>query len=425
MLFAEPLIYNDFYGIEESKKGYLDLFVLDENSDYVYLLDNGRYLNSRIFIKDGDKRFFLRERGEYVIKTTDNTYQIKWRTDSLEVIENYYLVKDGFRYVITIKNRTKVARNVGLYIMYDTVLGEESKNHFLIDNHKIINREKIYRNTEIPQSIKSENERRQGLDFRFMESEIVPDSIILGNWDRLAYSKKWPYIPKEGGLFSYGYYSINDSGIGVVFNGVNLNSKDEIVYNYSILTYTTRDVEVTETVVTEKKKKWFFDSSPKEEETKITEDSNVTVEEPTEPEVIEESEKTVVTETPVEKEVPVVTEKPDDTDKNVPVAVDSWLPEVVKEVIEDEEPTSEDLEKSAVTDGETVTEKPVVTEKKSVTDDKMETSATSDDDIEPSVDKDELLLMLEYIQKKKRGEDVSGYDFTEEDILKRLNNNNE
>lgn len=422
-LFAEPLVYNDLYGIEESKKGYFDIFVLDENGDHVYLLDSGRYLNSRIFIKDGDKRFFLRERGEYVVNISENTFQIKWRVDSLEVIEDFYLVKDGFRYVITIKNRTEVSRNVGLYIMYDTVLGEESKNHFLIDDYKIINRERIYRNTEIPQSIKSENERRQGVDFRFMENENIPDSIILGNWDRLAFSKKWPYIPKEGGHFSYGYYSINDSGIGVVFNGVNLNPDDKIVYSYSILPYFTREVEVAEPVVKEKKKKWFFDTSDDEVEPEVTEDPTVTeesevIEEPEvteEPEIIEDK-----TEKPVVPEGVVDTAADMDTSESIPDSVEPSEPTSVDNIPTPEETTADDVDTPVTSAAEIPDNVYIPGEIEEIPE---EPAPTLEDDTD--VEKDELLLMLEYIQKKKRGEDVSEYDFTEEDILKRLNNNNE
>lgn len=221
--------------ITETKKGYISFNIVSDKNEVVHLLDNGLYLNSRIYIKDADRRFFLRETAKYSVLKTEKSIQFKWRILTLDIIETYTKNETGYLYEINVKNRTDKDRNIGVYLMYDTYLGEESGDHFLIEDYKIIKREKSYFGEEIPNSIKSQNETGLGLEFRFMDSKTIsPSRVLLANWDRIAYSKKWPYNLKDGGMFSHGYYSINDSAIAVLYSGINVAGSESITYDFNI-----------------------------------------------------------------------------------------------------------------------------------------------------------------------------------------------
>ncbi|MBN2617561.1 MAG: hypothetical protein JXR64_04540 [Spirochaetales bacterium] len=343
----ENILQGERFGISESRKGYLNYIIYNDLNQEKYLLDSGIYLNSRIYIKDGDKRFFLRNNSEYKITVTDVDYRIKWRNDKIEIEEKYSLVDTGYLYTISILNKSPNIKNIGLFLTYDTILGEESGNHFLIDDYKIINRERAYKSSEIPLSIKSIDKLNEGLEFRVMDiSGMEPDQVILGNWDRLAFSKLWPYTPKEDGLFSYGYYSINDSGIGIFFNGTNIKPGDTLTKSFKmnfIVAEPVADIKANEP---SDEKEW--------------------------------------------KKTPDVITEPE--------------PEIVPEILPDVSPELE-------TETETT---PVI-----IPDVNSEPEPILDPEAE------ELKKMLEYIQKKKRGEDVSEYDFDEKYIIEKLKERND
>lgn len=346
------------FGITETKDGFIDIYQIDDNGNKISILDTGLNMNSRIFIKDSDKRFYLREQGRYVVNVSKDTFIIKWRVDTLDVIEKYTKTDIGFEYKISLKNRTDKDRNIGVYLMFDTYLGESDNNHFIIENYKIIKNEKTYNGSEIPLSIISKNAREQFVEFRLMDNNFIPDELILGNWDRLAYSKKWPYKPKDGSMFSYGYYSINDSGIGIVYNGININPGKDLSYTFNInLSQNSAiiDESFKKEELQEKKKKWINLERVDSKEEDIAE--------------VEIIKKSLVSDVEIAEETTM-----DNTDATLD-----------DKVIE-----------------------PVGSDIKSV-----------------DTDKEELLQMLDYIQKKKRGEDVSEYDFDEEYILKKLKERNE
>lgn len=333
-------LFSEVIGVEETVKGYINLYLLSDDGDKLNLLDNGIYLNSRIYIKDSDKRFYLREHGDYVVNILEDSLNIKWRVDTLEIIEKYSKTNKGFIYSIDIKNRTNENRNVGVYLMYDTYLGEDSGDHFILNSNKIVKKERTFYSTEIPLSVKSTNLRGQGIEFRIMDTPYkTPELLILGNWDRLAYSKKWPYKPDDGGLFSYGYYSINDSGIGIVYPGVNILPNTKISYSFNINLLkdnTPSEVVETKELIVPNPKNWT-----------------------------------------IEKETSI---------ENVEIEKSEVSNDEVDEVIE-----------------------PLVVPETTVTDS----------------EKEEFKKMLEYIQKKKLGEDVSGYGFDEEYIMKKLKERDE
>lgn len=365
-LFGDDLALNgDGFGLKETKKGYLDFYLINEDGKQFSILDSGLLLNSRIFIKDSDRRFYLREQGKYVISISGDTLLIKWRIHTLEILEKYRKIPTGFIYDIEVKNRTDANRNVGIYLMYDTYLGEADNNHFLIDDFKSINKERTFYGNEIPKSVKSLNLRGQGIEFRLVDNNgYKPEQLILGNWDRLAHSKKWPYKPKDGGFFSFGYYSINDSGLGIVYPSVNINPKDSIHYIFHINFIHENKLISTESEddSVNNPKKWSI-------EKKQIEDMSESFSNPVENESTIPVEKILNAENDVYSEVEIVEQN------HIGLLEDSIID---KETLKAVDPEQE-----------------------------------------------ELLKMLEYIRKKKRGEDVSEYGFNEDYILKKLKERNE
>ncbi len=361
------------YLISETKKGYLDFSIVGLNGKTVPVLDSGTYLNSRIYIKDSDKRFYLRDQARYVVNITKSQLIIKWRVLTLDIIESYTKSNNGVLYNIEVNNRTDKDRNVGVYLMFDTYLGEEEKDHFVVDDYKVINREKVYHFGDIPQSLKSINSLGQGIEFRFRdENTTTPDDLILGNWEQLARSKKWPYNPKDGSFFSYGYYSVNDSGVGVVYSSKSVPAEDNIEYSFNI-NFISEQVKTVEEVEVKVKE--------------VTEESKWDHKEFSEPK-----------DTPIIEDVPTVNEST---------------------VFLEEENISVEEENISVEEETDI----VIEETKTEVFKSEEISIEEDNIIDP--EKEELMRMLEYIQKKKNGEDVSGYDFDEGYIMKKLKERNE
>lgn len=334
--------------ISQKRKAFLDFSVIDENSTVIPVLDNGILVNSRIFVKDSNRRFYLRENGKYAVKLAKDSYVLKWRVDQLEIIESYFLNSDGVDYTVEIKNKSNKGRLVGIYFIYDTYLGEKNGKHFIDSEGEVYTREKSFQGFNIPRSIKSINDNNQGLEFIFPEEKNKkPDRVILGNWEQLSRSKKWPYIPNDGSRFSYGYYSINDSGLGLVYPSTSLITGESVIHGFKIKFYSGITLQKKE-IVTEDDSKW-------------------------------------------NKEEPVVED----------VVVDEAVV-VEPEVIEDEA-----LESLPIEQPEVIVEQ-------------------NDTEIKPlNPEKEELLRMLEYVRKKRSGEDVTGYDFDEDYIIEKLKEINE
>ena len=329
-LFSENLFLNsESFGICETKKGYVDIYIINDNGTRTSVLDSGSFLNSRIYIKDGDRRFYLRNKAEYVVNVYKDTFNIKWRTDNVIIDESYKLTKTGFLYSIKLTNRSLKERSIGAIIMYDTFFGEDDNKHFLINNDEIIFRQKSYSSRDIPKIIRSENNRNQFVELNFAYDGLdLPDEIILGNWDRLAFSQKWPFKPITNSIFSYGFYSINDSAIGIVYNGRYLKSNSAIEYSFYMNLVDDVKVDIkTEVTTITNTKKW---SKTSNKDDSIVDDS----------------------------------------------------------IVDD-----------------------------SIVDDSISLDSLSK--------KEELKIMLEYIQKKKNGEDVSKYNFDEKYILEKLKEINE
>lgn len=424
------------FGLDETRKGFLDFFLINEDGEKLSLLDNGIYLNSRIYIKDGDRRFYLRDHGKYSISLVRDSLNIKWRVENIDVIEIYNKTENGFSYSIEAKNRTDVDRNIGLYIMYDTYLGEETRDHFILENYKIIKREQLYSGFEIPSSIKSLDLLGRGIEFRVMDGKVYsPDQLILGNWDQLAYSKKWPYKPKDGGMFSNGYYSINDSGIGIVYSGVNVGPKETISYSYTINFIKVDSSVISELDPDEKevpKNKWSIVGE--ETESIVDSDGVIEIVDGTES-IVESSEVTTIVD---DTDVLVTSDKVTDLfDEKEAIAESSEVSEIVDEtesivesvevteIVDEREAIVESVENTVIDD-----ETEVIIESVDVTE--IDDTTTAEPDVLNEIsdetvltDKEELMRMLEYIQKKKRGEDVSEYEFDENYILEKLKERNE
>lgn len=343
ILFSNELKGKDFL-ISENKKAFFNYYIIDENSKKIPAIEDGLLINSRIFIKDSTRRFYLRDSGKYVVTSTEDFLIIKWRVENLEFIESYNVREDYVDYSFTIKNLSEKGRLVGVYFIFDTYLGEGSGNHFIDSEGEVYTREISFQGFDIPSKIKSVNSNNQGMEFILPDSkDDKPDRVILGNWEQLSRSKKWPYIPNDGGLFSYGYYSINDSGLGLVYPSTSLNEGESTTHRFKLKFYSGIDDKTVVDVKIDEESKWSNE------------------------EVLEE--------------IPAVAEE---------------IKEPIDEIPEDN----------------VILEEPVVEE--------------VSDSIEPmDPEKEELLRMLEYVRKKKKGEDVSGYDFDEDYIMKKLSEVNE
>lgn len=346
-LFSKEVNFEgNHFLISETGKGYFNYFVYDKNNNPVPSLESGSLVNNRIFIRDEGENYYLRSVADFKHEITSDSLVLIWETKALKVTEKYSLLNEGVNYSVKVENKTGWARSVGVYLIYNTYLGESDKNHFIVEDHIRIRREKLYEYDEIPLSLKSVNSSDIGLEFRFGDENTTrPDKVVLGNWERLARSKKWPYIPRAEAAFSYGFYSINDSAVGIVYNVKKIKPLSSIEHSYNMFFITNMEVDTKVDIPVE----------PVEQEIEEVEEALPLLDEP------EVEETDVIMEEPLDIVLPVV--------------------ELEDVVIEDDKP------------------------------------------LDP--EREELLRMLDFIQKKKRGEDVSGYDFDENYIIEKFKEKNE
>jgi hypothetical protein len=191
----------------------------------------------------GDVMVFGGERGTYVKRpvAVGDRIETIWETDTVNVNQVVEFVKrkktrteDGvlIKYIIT--NTSKYSREVGLRILFDTVLGEKGVYHFELPTGERIKYETEFTGYKIPKAWISRDTKKnpQNILRGVIRGELVstPDKIVFANYKSL-FENKVSYRIRKNRKFDYPPYSKNDSAVAIYFVPVELGPSETREYS--------------------------------------------------------------------------------------------------------------------------------------------------------------------------------------------------
>ncbi len=218
------------YYLEDINSGKYTPFLFDkdpETSLLSIIVDNKIY-------KMGNTSIFSKE-----VFSTPTGGKIVWESTILKVTEEFSFVKsqksslsDGFKISIIIENRSDQSNLIGLIYLFDTYLGEEQNDHFLLDTGVSVSSEVSYISNFPNYWISpSSNTGFFGLQGMIRGPGItVPNKLIFANWKRLQ-DNLWNFQVKKTRNFNLIPYSINDSAVSLIYDPIKVpgNSSREVV----------------------------------------------------------------------------------------------------------------------------------------------------------------------------------------------------
>jgi len=212
------------YYLEDINSGKYIPFLFDKDPETSLL---SIMVDNKIF-KMGNTSVFSQE-----ILTTPSGGKIVWESTVLKVVEEFSFVKsqssslsDGFKITITIENTSDQNKIIGLAYLFDTYLGEENDDHFLLDSGASVSSESSFL-SNFPNSWISPSSNNSFLGLQGMvrgPGITVPDKIIFANWKRLQ-DNLWNFQVKKNRNFNLIPYSINDSAVSVIYNPIKVTRK--------------------------------------------------------------------------------------------------------------------------------------------------------------------------------------------------------
>lgn len=218
------------YYLENINSGKYTPFLFDKDPETTLL---SIIVDNKI-LKMGNTSVFSKK-----IISTPTGGKIVWESIVLKVTEEFSFVKsqnsslsDGFKIVITIKNKSAKNNIIGLTYLFDTFLGEKNNNHFTLDSGVSITSENSYM-SNFPNSWISPSKNTGFLGLQGMirgPGITVPSKIIFANWKRL-HDDIWNFQVKKTRNFNLIPYSINDSAVSVQYDPIKVpgNSSREVV----------------------------------------------------------------------------------------------------------------------------------------------------------------------------------------------------
>lgn len=140
-----------------------------------------------------------------------------WKSQRLTITQSFFFTSPlSLRISFSITNTSERDLAVGLRLLLDTYLGEESYPHFHSDQQPEINGELALLKGNLPswwQSSSRSSRNPAVLRCQLKGDEVTePDRLVFANWKRMS-EAGWSYEPQPGRSFSDLPYSINDSAV--------------------------------------------------------------------------------------------------------------------------------------------------------------------------------------------------------------------
>ncbi|MFP4378527.1 MAG: hypothetical protein ACLFP4_15905 [Spirochaetales bacterium] len=158
------------------------------------------------------------------IETTQYGPEFVWESPTLLVRQRFSFIRgrlsttfDGLEIEVVVENKAEISQELGVRLLYDTYLGEQSGDHFYVSGTQPIAAEQV-----LPEGAPFVTSSR-GSDATFGFQLVLDDSAItkpanvyVANWRRLTESA-WDFSINPQRNFNRLPYSINDSAILVVY----------------------------------------------------------------------------------------------------------------------------------------------------------------------------------------------------------------
>ncbi len=145
-------------------------------------------------------------------------------------------MKDAIMLLITAVNQEKKAVTVGSRYLLDTTYDEQKGDPVLyLSSTEKVTRERLILKTMIPEFIFSgeysgeASDFGQGLYIFPQVNSLSPESIILGNWKKLADSEL-DYKIKPSDQFRASQYGSQDAAVGIFFNNISVKPGEKVTF---------------------------------------------------------------------------------------------------------------------------------------------------------------------------------------------------
>jgi hypothetical protein len=162
---------------------------------------------------------------------------IIFESSFLSVIQEFSFVRtpgsqasNGVRITLRLENRGSQQASVGIRLLLDTNLGEDTQSHFIIDSRPVNSETYIERGGSERQWISRNN--HISLMGSIASGEEGADAIHFANWKRLS-DVSWKLTYSAGRNFNYPPYSVGDSAVCYYFNPLPLargETRDYFLY---------------------------------------------------------------------------------------------------------------------------------------------------------------------------------------------------
>ena len=205
--------------------GRFSLYYLTSRQEnrYVPLIADEDYRTSVLSIVVGNRIYRLGEAGSFKeeVENTEEGPRFIWTSKNLIVTAAFGFVAskgtplaDGIKMTLSLSNVSDRNLEVGVRLLLDTYLGEDSDAHFTTDSGDLVKGEATYAQANVPSywiSAKSDSAAAAGLQVMTRGAQVSPpDSVVFANWKRLN-DASWTYETSASRNFNLLPYSINDS----------------------------------------------------------------------------------------------------------------------------------------------------------------------------------------------------------------------
>jgi hypothetical protein len=188
--------------------------------------------------------------------SSDNSVKYTWTSTSLTVEKIVSFISspgsplsDGVKIEIIITNNTSSPKNIAARYLFDTFLGEDKNNHFIINDTTAVNSESSFESGSMPQSLISASDKTLTNALQLMltgQGITKPDKIVMANWKRLSDSP-WDYSAVSGRNFNLLPYSINDSALALFYEPKALAAGEKRSIVIVMGNYSAQGFSLTET----------------------------------------------------------------------------------------------------------------------------------------------------------------------------------
>jgi len=218
----------------DEAEGSFAVFDVSDRGRAISLLSDEDHSTTALYILVNDRIFHLGKNSSFrqSVEEGDDHISFIWTSSILKITQKFSFINSnnnatasGFKMEINIENLSETAANVGVRIMLDTYLSENSNAHFVLSSGDELTKERSY-TSSFPQYWVS-GTPGEGTALQVMLNQrgsTEPSQVVFANWKRLD-SANWAYNSRTRN-FNYLPYSVNDSAVSQWYETQSLASGD-------------------------------------------------------------------------------------------------------------------------------------------------------------------------------------------------------